>query len=87
VREYAYVKTFRRTNQAVQIAAKSAFPPALASAVTDIDLRDSALAGEPEDRVDRVLTIKFDDFGIFSACKLEALAYPLALFRRPLGPV
>ena len=63
VGENANVDAFGGTDEAVEVAAKGAFPPAVAAAVADVNLGYAALAGEAENGVDGVFAIELGDFG------------------------
>ena len=65
--EDADIDAFGGADEAVKVAAEGAFPPTVAAAVADVDLGDAALAGEAENRIDRVFAIKLGDFGTLGA--------------------
>lgn len=83
----ADVDAFGGADEAVEVAAEAALPPAVSAAVADIDLSDATLAGEAQDSVDGVFAIEFDDFGAFGAGGYETVADLLALVGGPFGAV
>ena len=85
--EDAHVDAFGGADEAVEIAAEGAFPPTVAAAVADVNLRDAAEAGEAEDGVYGVFAIKLGDFGAFGAGGGQTFLDILPLIGRPIGAI
>src|SRR6476620_10685589 len=58
MREDADVEALSQADEAIQQAAGDAGPPRASEVVADVELRDVALAGEPQDGGDRIVAVE-----------------------------